>query len=101
MLLYLEFGLVFLLATLSFVICTELVYLSAVVCTTISSRHACFLKYCHCMMHPFTWVPFNNDLLNLDDELMTRFVNMFDQNSCKKLYCFSYWFMHVLSDTEC
>ncbi len=74
MLLCFEFSLLFLPAILSFVICTELFYLSADVCTK---------EYHHKLstpllpkilsLHPFTWVPFKNDLLNLDDELMTRF----------------------------
>jgi hypothetical protein len=74
MLLCSEFGLGFLLAILSFVICTELFYLSAVVCTK-----ECYHKLSTSLLpkilslHPFTWVPFKNDLLNLDDELMTRF----------------------------
>jgi hypothetical protein len=63
------------LVILSFVIFTELFYLSAVVCT----KECYHKKLSTCLLpkilslHPFTWVPFNNDLLNLDDELMTRF----------------------------
>jgi hypothetical protein len=75
MLLCFEFSLLFLLAILSFVICTELFFISARMCvlknTTISSQHPLLPKILS--LHPFTWVPFKNDLLNLDDELMTRF----------------------------